>query len=123
MGLEKSTLFNLATGIYRPTAGEIFFREKSLLGLTALEISQIGMARTFQNIRLLTHLSVMDNLIAAASAERSGTFWSSFFGLKKSQEQVSELFKRAQNLLGLFGLLGAQDHLPNSFILRRSKEA
>ena len=61
-GAGKTTAFNLITGVYQPTTGEIIFDGKSLVGLKPYEITTRGIARTFQNIRLFSELSVLDNV-------------------------------------------------------------
>jgi branched-chain amino acid transport system ATP-binding protein len=62
-GSGKTTLFNCISGVYRPEEGHIRFREKSLLGLAPDSIAQRGLARTFQNLRLFLHMTVLDNLL------------------------------------------------------------
>lgn len=62
-GSGKTTLFNCISGVYRPTAGEIFFQGESLLGLSPDRIARRGIARTFQNLRLFLHMDVLDNLM------------------------------------------------------------
>jgi len=62
-GSGKTSLFNCITGIYRPTAGVITFRGESLLELSPDAVTRRGVARTFQNLRLFLHLSVLDNLL------------------------------------------------------------
>jgi branched-chain amino acid transport system ATP-binding protein len=62
-GSGKTSLFNCVTGLYRPTAGSIVFRGKSLLGLSPDAVTHRGIARTFQNLRLFVNLSVLDNLL------------------------------------------------------------
>ena len=61
-GAGKTTAFNLFTGVYQPTAGEISFAGKSIVGLKPYEITQRGIARTFQNIRLFSELTVLENV-------------------------------------------------------------
>ena len=61
-GAGKTTVFNLFTGVYQPTTGEITFGGKSILGLKPYQITQRGIARTFQNIRLFSELTVLDNV-------------------------------------------------------------
>ena len=61
-GAGKTTAFNLFTGVYQPTTGEITFGGKSIVGLKPYQITQRGIARTFQNIRLFSELSVLDNV-------------------------------------------------------------
>src|SRR5207247_10217428 len=61
-GAGKTTVFNILTGEYQPTEGEVFFEGKSTLGLKPFEITALGVARTFQNIRLFKELTVLDNV-------------------------------------------------------------
>ncbi|MBO6292826.1 MAG: ABC transporter ATP-binding protein [Selenomonas sp.] len=61
-GAGKTTVFNLFTGVYQPTTGEITFGGKSIVGLKPYQITQRGIARTFQNIRLFSELTVLDNV-------------------------------------------------------------
>src|SRR3990172_3710097 len=62
-GAGKTTLFNTLTGLYRPDEGEIRFQERSLLGMTPDRITGAGISRTFQNIRLFAHMTVLDNVL------------------------------------------------------------
>ncbi|CAB1061009.1 Branched-chain amino acid transport ATP-binding protein LivG (TC 3.A.1.4.1) [Olavius sp. associated proteobacterium Delta 1] len=62
-GSGKTTLFNCISGVYRPDRGEIFFEGESLLGLSPDAVAQKGIARTFQNLRLFLHMTVLDNLL------------------------------------------------------------
>ncbi len=61
-GAGKTTFFNLLTGVYKPTEGDIIFDGKSILGNKPYQINNLGIARTFQNIRLFRDLSVLDNV-------------------------------------------------------------
>ena len=61
-GAGKTTAFNLFTGVYQPTTGDITFNGKSIVGLKPYEITQRGIARTFQNIRLFSELTVLENV-------------------------------------------------------------
>ena len=62
-GSGKTSLFNCITGLYKPTSGAITFRGKSLLGLSPDRVTAQGLARTFQNLRLFLHMTVLDNLM------------------------------------------------------------
>lgn len=64
-GAGKTTVFNMLTGVYQPTSGEILFKGKKINGLPPYEISKLGITRTFQNIRLFKKLSVLDNVLIA----------------------------------------------------------
>jgi branched-chain amino acid transport system ATP-binding protein len=112
-GAGKSTLFNLTAGIYKPDLGSIFFQEIELQKLRTVQISRLGIARTFQNIRLLQHLSVLDNLRVVAAVEREGTFWKSLFRTASARRLSAEIMNRAQSLLKLVGLTQSQEKLPS----------
>lgn len=64
-GAGKTTIFNLLTGVYEPTSGEIYFEDKRIDGLRPYEIAGRGVSRTFQNIRLFPSMSVLDNVLTA----------------------------------------------------------
>ncbi len=64
-GAGKTTVFNLISGVYIPTSGDIFFKDKRLNKLSPHVITSSGIARTFQNIRLFGHLSALDNVLVA----------------------------------------------------------
>src|SRR5258708_7075031 len=64
-GAGKTTVFNLLTGVYLPTSGTILVGENNLVGLKPFQITKLGIARTFQNIRLFKELTVLDNILVA----------------------------------------------------------
>lgn len=92
-GAGKTTLFNLITGIYKPTAGRILLDGISLVGKPSYEISRLGVARTFQNLRLFNDLTVTENIHVGQIYHR---------GLGKSK--TKEMSEKIENLLKLFGL-------------------
>jgi len=110
-GAGKTTVFNLITGLYEPSGGTIRFNGEDLLRLKAYQITQCGIARTFQNIRLFNDLTVLDNVrIAFHGHVKYGlveaTLRASSF-LKKERE----LTQRARDLLKIFNLLNRQDEI------------
>ena len=113
-GAGKSTLFNIITGIYKPSLGQVFFQGKDLVPLTTPKIARLGIARTFQNIRLLPHLSVLDNLRVVTAEERQGTFVKSLFEFASEKGRVAEISDRAHSLLDLVGLGDAYGKSPTS---------
>jgi branched-chain amino acid transport system ATP-binding protein len=113
-GAGKSTLFNLVTGIYRPTTGKILFEGAEIQGLQTIRIVKLGLTRTFQNIRLLKQLSVLDNLRVVAATEREGTFWKSLFMLPQAKKQLTDITDRALGLLDLVGLAKVKNQSPTS---------
>lgn len=103
-GAGKTTAFNMITGLYYPSRGEILFEGDSVVGLQPHEITQMGIGRTFQNIRLFSNLSVLDNVriayhFHAGYGLADGIFRSSNF-FKKERE----LTERAQDFLEIFNM-------------------
>lgn len=103
-GSGKTTLFNVVTGIYRPDRGEVLLEGQDIAGLLPHRINHLGIARTFQNIRLFRNLSVLDNVRVAyhrhipygplSAVSRTGAF----------HRGERELLDRARELLSIFGL-------------------
>ena len=73
-GAGKSTVFNVLTGIYAPTSGEVLLEGSSLVGHSPFEIARMGIGRTFQNIRLFKELSVEENVMTAFFSASTTTF-------------------------------------------------
>ncbi len=104
-GAGKTTLFNLLTGVYKPTEGSIFFKEESIQGKKLYEINQLGIARTFQNIRLFQNLKVEDNVILAYHNRIKASFLSSSLHFPSMHREEKELIRKSFDLLEMFGLL------------------
>jgi branched-chain amino acid transport system ATP-binding protein len=103
-GAGKTTAFNLITGIYASTSGNIKFKGESLTGMTPFEITQMGIARTFQNIRLFPTLTVLDNVRIAYHAHAGYGLVDSFLHTPKFFAKEKELTERAQEFLAVFNL-------------------
>ena len=91
-GAGKTTVFNMLTGVYQPTHGEVTLEGESLKGLRPYQISHRGIARTFQNIRLFKNLSVLDNVLVATHQHVKYGLFDSL--LKTSRYEESEKFLR-----------------------------
>lgn len=103
-GAGKTSLFNILTGVYRPTEGEILFEGSSILGLPPHRINHLGMARTFQNIRLFASLDVRMNVKTSFIAKlRSGLVQTVRRG-RSFRSEEEEIHDEGQRLLGYFGL-------------------
>lgn len=103
-GAGKTTVFNMLTGVYQPTQGEVFLDGKSTKGLRPWQISHLGVTRTFQNIRLFKELSVLDNVLIAANQQIEYGFFSPILQTKKFLNQEIALRKEALDLLRIFNL-------------------
>jgi len=103
-GAGKTTIFNLITGIYPPTEGTVRFRGRDIRGLRANQIAGLGIARTFQNIRLFGSMSVIDNVRAAANLHRRTSPLQSLLRLGRFHAEEAAIAQRAEELLSLFHL-------------------
>ena len=103
-GAGKTTIFNLITGIYDPTEGHIFFGDDEITGTITHQISAKGIARTFQNIRLFSDFSVLDNVRTACHRYASYTVWEGLIPTPRRRREEKALAERAWRLLELVGL-------------------
>jgi branched-chain amino acid transport system permease protein len=113
-GSGKTTLFNVISGLYRPAAGAVLLDGRNIAGRRSYRISRLGVARTFQHLRLFTNLTVRENLLV--SLDRTGGAWSwRYLGwLPGVWRHDRELRRRAEDLLGRFGLTPFADTLPGT---------
>ena len=103
-GAGKTTIFNLLTGVYTPDTGKIIVDDKDITGKNTIEINKAGVARTFQNIRLFSNLSVLDNVkIGLHNKNRYSTF-AGIFRLPKYYKMEKEMNERTMALLKIFDL-------------------
>jgi branched-chain amino acid transport system ATP-binding protein len=108
-GAGKTTLFNTLTGIYQPDEGEILFQQHSLLGLQPDKITSAGISRTFQNIRLFSHMTVLDNVLVGMHSRLSAKVWEILLGTKSLQLRERDACRRALELVELTGLKGREN--------------
>jgi branched-chain amino acid transport system ATP-binding protein len=110
-GAGKTTVFNLITGLYQISSGEIYYQDEPLVGLEPYEITRLGIARTFQNIRLFPALSVMDNVRIAYHPHAGYNLADSVLRTRRFQLKERELDDKARDFLGIFKLEDIQDEL------------
>ena len=103
-GAGKTTIFNNITGIYKPNAGKIIFDGTDITGTAPHRVAQLGIGRTFQNIRLFANLSVIDNVIIASNLDASYNMPQAIFHSKKYKEREKFLREKAMSLLEVVGL-------------------
>ena len=113
-GAGKTTLFNCISGILRPTGGAIRFgraEHESLVGLSPDQITQCGVARTFQNIRLFAGMSVLDNVVVGTHLRTHAGLWSAVLLTGEARREERWARERATELLQLVGLADRLDDL------------
>lgn len=110
-GAGKTTAFNLITGVYEPTSGEIIFAGENIAGVKPFKINQKGMARTFQNIRLFKDLTVLDNVRIAYHSHVKYSVISSMFRFKNYFKEEEEIENKAVEFLKIFNLDHKKDEL------------
>ncbi len=103
-GAGKTTIFNLITGIYRPTEGDIRLEGKSIVGLRPNAIAAKGLARTFQEMRLWRYLTVKEHIMMARYSKLSYGLLGAFLGTPKRNRQERESEEKAMEYLKIFGV-------------------
>jgi branched-chain amino acid transport system ATP-binding protein len=110
-GAGKTTVFNVITGVYQITSGEIIFDGKSLAGVKRYKITKRGVARTFQNIRLWGDMTALENVMTAADTHKKSGLVSGLFGFPVSRREEKRDKARAQELLDFIGIGEYSDRL------------
>ena len=110
-GAGKTTVFNVITGVYQVTKGDITFEGKSLKGSKRYKITRGGVARTFQNIRLWGDMTALENVVTATDTHKRSGLISGLFGLPVSRREEKRDKARAQELLDFIGIGEYADRL------------
>jgi branched-chain amino acid transport system ATP-binding protein len=110
-GAGKTTIFNLITGIYKPTEGEIFLEGKKITGLKPNQIASHGLGRTFQNMQLWRHMTVLEHVKMARYSRISYGLIGAFFGTGKRYRQEKEIEEIAYELLKMVGIVHHADQI------------
>ena len=108
-GAGKTTIFNMLTGVYKPTDGKICLDGEDITGKSTMEINKEGIARTFQNIRLFKKMTVIENVKTAMQAHTTYSLTDAIFRTKKYWQQETEITERAKELLKVVHLSGKED--------------
>ncbi len=103
-GAGKTTIFNLITGIYDPTEGEVFLEDKKLNGLTPHEIAAMGIGRTFQNMLLWRHMTVLEHVKMARYSKIGYGLIGAFFGTPRRNREEAASEEKAFSLLKMLGV-------------------
>ena len=113
-GAGKTTIFNLLTGVYQPTEGTITLQGKNIHRKRPDQLVKMGIARTFQNIRLFKHLSVIDNVIIACNFQMRYSLLGGMLRLPGYWREESEVHEKAMSILSVFGLDAYADVLADN---------
>ncbi len=110
-GAGKTTAFNMLTGMYVPNEGKIILDGQDITGKSPEIISKAGIARTFQNIRLFTGMSVRDNVKVGMHNRVTYNMWHGIFRDRKFRELEHQMDRKAMDLLDVFGIADKADHV------------
>ena len=110
-GAGKTTLFNCLTGLYRPDGGEILFAGRSLVGLRPDEITDRGIARTYQNIRLFGRMTALENVLVGQHLRLHASHWSAILRTARQQAEERAARETGLELLDFVGLSGQEEFI------------
>ena len=113
-GAGKTTVFNMLTGVYKPTDGDILLDGKSIIGKSQIDINKMGIARTFQNIRLFRQMSVLDNVKVGLHNQIKYSTVSGILKLPSYFKKEKEMNEKAMSLLEVFDLQDEADYLASN---------
>ncbi len=113
-GAGKTTAFNVITGVYQPTKGFVYYNGEKITGLSPDKITNKGIARTFQNIRLFKNLTVLDNILIANHLHVKSNFISHTTRMPWSRNEERNMRKKSEMLLEKLGLLSLKNEIAHS---------
>jgi branched-chain amino acid transport system ATP-binding protein len=102
-GAGKTTVFNVITGVYEPSSGDVRFAGQSIAGRAPHSIARLGIARTFQSLRLFLNMSVIENVMAATYGSTKAMPWESILRLPRARREEREVRALAEDVLSFFG--------------------
>ncbi|TMD88769.1 MAG: ABC transporter ATP-binding protein [Chloroflexi bacterium] len=103
-GAGKTTLFNCVTGLYQPTSGKVMFDGKDITGSKPHQVARLGIARTFQNIRLFDYMSALDNVRVGHHVRMKAKMWDSLFKLPRERKEEAVITEKSMDLLRFVGI-------------------
>jgi branched-chain amino acid transport system ATP-binding protein len=110
-GAGKTTVFNVVTGVYRATSGEVLLNEQSLDGMKRHHITKIGIARTFQNIRLFGDMTALENVITGTDVHKRSGLLGGLFGMPRARREEKAGRAKAHEILQFIGIDEYSDRL------------
>lgn len=121
-GAGKTTVFNMLTGVYTPTDGTVKLEGKKINGMKPYAITRLGIARTFQNIRLFKDMTVKENVLVALDTQANYGLFSGMFKLPNSLKQEKDMDQEAMSLLEVFHLEKDADKLAKNLPYGKQRE-
>lgn len=121
-GAGKTTVFNMLTGVYAPTTGGFTLDGEALAGRSPIEINRKGIARTFQNIRLFSGMTVLDNVKVGLHNSKKYNVFEGIFRLPRYFREEAEMDERAEELLKVFGLEGEKETMARNLPYGRQRK-
>jgi branched-chain amino acid transport system ATP-binding protein len=103
-GAGKTTLFNSITGIYSPTSGGVIFEGKNITGLKPYKVAELGIGRTFQQIRLFAYMTAFDNVRVGEHSRMHAKVWDALFKTRREREEEARVTEKAMDLLKFVGI-------------------
>ncbi len=113
-GAGKTTIFNMITSVYKPTKGKIYFKDKDITELAPHIVTKLGIARTFQNIRLFKDLSVIENVLIANHLHLKSNVFEAILRDSKYKKEERRMKEKALNLLEIVGLSDVKNEKSSS---------
>ncbi|WP_458414905.1 ABC transporter ATP-binding protein [Schinkia sp. CFF1] len=108
-GAGKTTMFNIITSMFPPSLGEIKFGNENIAGLKPHQITEKGICRTFQNIRLFQQMTVLENVMVGTHCRTKAGVWKSVLRPRSQKQEEKEIREKSERLLELVGLLEFKD--------------
>ena len=120
-GAGKTTIFNLISGIYKPTAGEIFFDKRKIVNLKPYQIAQLGISRLYQDIRVFRKLTVLENILVAFPEKEGENFLDGIIRRRRILNFQKQKIELAEEYISFVGLDGYENHLAENLSYGQQK--
>jgi branched-chain amino acid transport system ATP-binding protein len=115
-GAGKTTFFNCVTGFYELDEGGIYFQGQQLNGRSPDQITRVGIARTYQNIRLFSNMTTLENILVGMEPELQSSWLGAVFGTPQTKSEEAHALEEANKLLRFVGLVGRGDQMAKSLV-------
>jgi len=120
-GAGKTTIFNIISGLYPPTGGEIWFKGERIDRLKPYFIAKKGISRTFQNVQIFDDMSVLENVMVGCHTWSRSEFLACIFKFKRARREEKKIYSKAKNLLEFVGLQDKADTLASSLTFHQQR--